>query len=311
MVSCDLALISRELLHMVRRGRKSVCRTWTRRRYSSMPHNIYCGTPYAIKYWVCTDRSHNGKVSPIDGGYVGMPGPSAANWYYQGFLQIAINGRDIGTTPISSMLVAENDRRAIVNMVWHDEAANVRLRFLALPHDNLFTECIDPKREIKSVQLTLKCYPSGFPAADGRTGARRIQTPSLLLKPQPERSETLPAKDNWWCVYYDEIYDVANHEGDGPCGLLALPEEIKEFKLLVGSYLIQTDLTYPARARRIRLALWDFTGKTNACVLQRMPTRARRYARSWPRWISRRRRSRKSIWPRCGLNCGAQPLCRR
>ena len=89
--------------------------------------NIYCGTPYAIKYWVCTDRSHNGKVSPIDGGYVGMPGPSAANWYYQGFLQIAINGRDIGTTPISSMLVAENNRRAIVDMVWHDEAANVRL----------------------------------------------------------------------------------------------------------------------------------------------------------------------------------------
>ena len=121
----------------------------------------------------------------------------------------------------------------------------------------------------------------------------------------------MPAKDNWWCVYYDEIYDVANHEGDGPCGLLALPEEIKEFKLLVGSYLIQTNLTYPAGARRIRLALWDFTGKTNACVLQRMPTRTRRYARSWPRWISRRRRSGNSIWPRCGLNCSAQPLCRR
>lgn len=239
--------------------------------------SIYCGTPYVIEYRVCTDKSHNGKVAPVyDGGYIGMPGPSSANWYCQGFLQIAINGRDIGTTPLSSMLVAENDRRAIVDLVWRDEAADVRLRFLALPnHDNLFTEiALDPKREIQSVHLTLKCYPSDFPAALGRAGARRIQTPSVLLKPEPARWETVSAKDNWWCVYYDEIFDVANHEGDGPCGLLALPEEVKDFKLLVGGYMMQTDLTYPAGTRRIRLALWDFTGQTNASVLQRMPARA-------------------------------------
>jgi len=239
--------------------------------------NIYCGTPYTIEYRVCTDKSHNGKVGPLyDGGYIGMPGPSGANWYYQGFLQIAINGRDIGTTPISSMVVAENDRRAIVDMVWHDEAADLRLRFLVLPyHDNLFTEIsLDPKQEINSVQLTLKCYPSGFPSYENRVGARRIKTPSVLLKPEPERWETVSAGDNWWCVYYDEIYDVANRQGDGPCGLLVLPEEVKEFSLLVGGYMMQTNLTYPAGTRRIRLALWDFTGRTNADVLERMKVRA-------------------------------------
>ena len=238
--------------------------------------SILCGgVNYVLHYAVCIDKAHHGKVAPIcDDNWLGMTSPSAANWFYQGFLNIIVDGRDIGTTPLSSMLVSESQKRAIVDMVWHDEAADVRLRFLALPqHDNLFAEiALEPKQEIKSLQLYLKCYPSYFTAYNHREGARRIQTPAALLV--PDQSVTLPAKDNWWCVYYDRIFDVAKGEGDGPCGLLLLPEEVKTLTLDVGGYMIGTRITYPAAARRIRLALWDFTGKTNASVLARMKTAA-------------------------------------
>ncbi len=231
---------------------------------------ILCGQAnYAIRYCACADKAHKGKVAPME-GYIGMPQPSAANWYHSGFLFLLLDGRDIGTTPLSSMLVAQHDRRAILDMVWHDEAADVRVRFLGLPqHDNLYCEiAIEPKREIKSVELRLRCYPSFFTAAYHRDGARRIQTPARLI--EQGRPATLPAKDAWWSLYYDEVFDVAKGEGDGPCGLLLIPEETGQIGFNPGSYAVDTRIAYLPQTRRIRLAFWDFMGKTNADALARL-----------------------------------------
>jgi hypothetical protein len=88
------------------------------------------------------------------------------------------------------------------------------------------------------------------------------------------RSVTLPAKDNWWGVYYDEVFDVAKGEGDGPCGLLLVPDGATQIALEPGSYGVGTRIAYAPHVRRIRLAFWDFTGKTNAGALARVRTGA-------------------------------------
>jgi hypothetical protein len=181
-----------------------------------------------------------------------------------------LNGHDIGTTPLSSMVIADRDCRAVLDMVWHDELASVRVRFLLLPHhDHLDCEIgIEPKKEIRSIDIRLNCYPSFFTAAYHRDGARRIQTPGVLVT--EGQRVTLPVRDHWWAVYYDDIFDVANGEGDGPCGLLFLPEEAGEISFDAGSYGVGTRIRYRPESRRIRLAFWDFTGKTNRAALARV-----------------------------------------
>jgi len=235
---------------------------------------ILCGKAnYGVRYGVCDDKAHGTKVVPLE-GYIGMPQPSAANWYHGGFLFVVLNGHDIGTTPLSSMSIAQHEGRAILDMVWHDELASVRVRFLGLPdHDNLYCEiAIEPKQPIRSVAVRLRCYPSFFTAAYRRDGARRIQTPTALVA-QGQRA-TLPAKESWWALYDDDVFDVAKGEGDGPCGLLLLPEEATEVSFSPGSYAVGTEIVYPAQTRRVRLALWDFRGRTNAEALARLRTGA-------------------------------------
>jgi hypothetical protein len=224
---------------------------------------------YKIRYGACVDKEHGGKVAPLE-GYLGMPEPTSCNWYHSGFLWITVNGKDIGSTPLSSMTAAERGPRGILDLVWHDEQATVRTRFLGLPqHDNLYLEvAIDPKQEIKSLGLRLTCYPSYFTHYNRREGARRIQTPKTLVLQGQQL--TLPARDNWWGLYCDEIFDVANGEGEGPCGLLLMPEEAGEITLQPAGYAVGTQITYPPQTRRIHLALWDFKGQTNAQALARL-----------------------------------------
>lgn len=228
---------------------------------------------YTIRHCVCTDQAHGGQVAPLE-GYIGMPQPNACNWYHSGFLFISVNGRDVGTTPLSSMLVAESGKRAVLDLVWHAEQGPVRARFLGLPgHDCLFCEiAVEPKTTPSSLAVRLNCYPSFFTAAYHRDGARRVQTPQTRVE-QGQRV-TLPAREHWWCAYYDEVFDPAGGEGDGPCGLLMLPEEVGEIAFDPGGYAVGTRITCPPGVRRLRLAFWDFKGHGNAAAISGLRARA-------------------------------------
>ncbi len=229
---------------------------------------------YRIAWKACVDPAHGGRVAPIE-GYVGMPGPSSANWYHSGFLFIRLNGRDIGTTPLSSMMAVESGpERAILDLVWHDEAANIRARFVGLPgYDCLLCEiAIEPLTPITSVGLELRCYPSYFTAWNHRDGARRIQTPSRLV--EQGEDVTVPLAENWWAVYYDEVFDVAKGEGAGPCSMLIVPPEGGEVRFAPGGYSVTTGITLPADTTRVRMAFWDHNGVTNADALALVAGRA-------------------------------------
>lgn len=228
---------------------------------------------YEIKYTACTDKSHAPGVAPVE-GYLGMPRPCSCNWYHGGFFCLAINGRDIGTTPLSSMTVAERGERAILDLVWHARPADVRVRFLGLPgHDGLFCRVeLDPNEPIRSVEVRLSCYPSYFTSHNQRHGARRIRTPAAVV--EEGKTATLPARANWWALYYDEVFDTARGEGEGPCAMLMLPGQAEETSFKPGGYGVGTTIRYPAGTRRLDLIFWDFKGMTNAEALARMQSGA-------------------------------------
>ena len=230
---------------------------------------------YVVKYCACVDEAHGEEAAPIE-GYIGMPAPSPANWYHGGFLCVSVNGQDIGRARLSNMLVAESGARGLVDMVWHHAPADVRVRFLALPEDDklLVEIALDPKTEVQSLEVRATCYPSYFTSWNHRDGARRVRTPSSLV--QQGETAALPAADHWWLAYYDEVFDVAKGEGDGPCGMLVLPDEAQELAVQCTDYPVNTTISFRPELRRLHLAFWDWTGRSNADVLGAMPAAAAR-----------------------------------
>lgn len=230
---------------------------------------------YAIRYCACVDEAHGGQAAPIE-GYIGMPAPSSANWYHSGFLFILLNGEDIGVARLSSITAVETGERAILDLVWPHRLANVRARFLGLPgEDKLLVEiALEPQGQIESITVRARCYPSFFTAWHKRQGARRAQTPSCLVREGEDRE--LPAEGNEWVLHYDEVFDVARGEGEGPCAMLVRPDEARTVRLAPGGYAVDTEVRYRPELRRLHLAFWDLAGRTNAEALKAMPQAAQR-----------------------------------
>ncbi len=208
--------------------------------------------------------------TPGKGGYcMGMPGPVATGWYCYGFLKFALNGQEASTTRASGMFAAEQGRRAILDSIWHMNAADVRVRFLGLPgRDLLFCEMtVDPRQTIKSLGLTAMCIPAYFTSAYGqREQARFVQTPSLLIREEEGRRDIrLVPKDNWWLLYGDDYFDVAKtRESDGPCAMMVLPEDVATLTIPALSYGVTTTVSVAPATRTIRMAFWKMKGRTNA-----------------------------------------------
>jgi hypothetical protein len=227
---------------------------------------------YAIRETYRYNSEAPNQVHPGE-GYIGMPAPTSQNWYHGGFFFIQVNGRDV-PIPASSMMTVETGDRAILDMVYHHEAANVRARFFGLPgEDWLGCEVtIEPTGEITSLGIKLRCYPSFFTSHFKREGARRIKTPSTLVVQDTEAEG--PLTDHWWAIYYDEIFDVAKGEGAGPCAMLALPVEGATVRFDPGDYAVGTSMTFPPETRTLRFAFWDLKGWTNADALASIRERA-------------------------------------
>lgn len=224
---------------------------------------------YAVSYKAAYDESQPERAFPIE-GYIGMPSPCSSNWYHGGFLFVILDGQDIGNTPISSVTGAERGARGIVDMVWRHTLGDVRVRFLGgAGRDHLLCEvAVEPKQPLKSIAVKLRCYPSFFTSWHKRVGARRVQTPSSLIV--EGKKFTASASTDWWAVYYDEVFDVAKGEGEGPCAMLLLPEEAGDIRFAPGDYAVETLIDYPPDRRRLHLAFWEFRGAANAEALERL-----------------------------------------
>ncbi|MCK5803790.1 MAG: hypothetical protein KAI66_13195 [Lentisphaeria bacterium] len=228
---------------------------------------------YGISYKAGYREDRPGKAFPLE-GYIGMPSPTACNWYHSGFLDIRVNGRSIGATALSSFTIVERGKRGIADLVWHAEQASVRVRFVMLPGtDALFCEItIETPKPTDRVELALRCYPSFFTSHHKRVGARLIQTPEAQIK-EGEKSD-LPMKGNEWALYSDGVFDVDRGEGRGPCALL-LPSCTRTVHFAPGGYSVETRIECTPGTQTVRMAFWDWKGLTNAQASAKMPDEAR------------------------------------
>lgn len=230
---------------------------------------------YQIKYRACVDASHAG-VRAFDEGYIGMPGPTAANWYHTGFFHIEINGEQLGIHPLTDMRVTESGGRGAFHMVWDTPHYVARLQFVLAPGaDHLLSQLRwqpKPGHTVDLVKVRLTCYPSFFTAARNRQGDRTLITPRTSVH-ETAGVKLVPAQDTY-LLYTDTVFDVANGEGAGPCAMLFLPEQIAAGSVRVASYPVQTMLEAASDTHRLRFAFWDFTGKTNAEAQSRLTEHA-------------------------------------
>lgn len=232
---------------------------------------------YRVRYTVKLDPAQPDRAFPSE-GYIGLPVPCSCNWYHSGFLFVIVNGHDIGPTKLHRGYVSESGSRAIADLVWDAPPAVVRIRFTGLPNDDklLCEIALEPKEEIKSIALTLRCYPSFFTSWHKRNGDRKIMTPSATFN-QGEKTGG-PVEQHSYAVYYDTIFDVAKGEGDGPCAVMLSPEAMRTVQFDIGSYAVTTNIACDPQARSLRLAVWEFPKVANETVLTSFRERAAGWA---------------------------------
>lgn len=220
---------------------------------------------YAFAYSGCYDPSH-GDVHPSAEGHFGMPEPWSGNFYAGGFLEVFINGKDAITYTLTDMRVLEAGDRGSFQAVWAHPDGDVGLRVMMLPGGNHVLCDLSWKPRtvgaIKTVKMTLRCYPSFFTSFNHRQGERHCQTPRIDQK-EPQTLEIVPDKDTY-LYYYDAIFDTAKGEGNGPCAAIIAPEGVAGGKVAIGDYAEMTEINCKPEAGHVRFALYDFFGHTNA-----------------------------------------------
>jgi len=220
---------------------------------------------YTFRYSGCVDPSHGDKRPSAEGNF-GMPEPTPANWYWGGFLRLLINGVDAVNYRVEDWKVTESGARGAFQAIFAHPDAEVCIRMMMLPGSRCAMARIQWKPRvgvtIKTVVAELRCYPSFFTAARRRNGERHCVTPRIDT-PEPQTLQIDPATDAW-LLFKDNVFDVANGEGDGPCAALLDPRTIAGGRVSVGGYAVMTTLDCRPDAGDMRVGLYDFTRWTNA-----------------------------------------------
>lgn len=224
---------------------------------------------YDVRYCSCWDPAHAPGVGYLE-GTIGLPGPSAANWYHGGFLHLFINGQNLGVTKLGDMWVSEQGSRGSLRMFWDTPAAAVLISFLTLAGDDrLFVQInLTPHTEIKELKLALQAYPSFFTYANRRPGDRKCLTATQTYD-QGAKADLDVGRQSWLALY-DTIFDPDKGEGDGGCAVLWRPEQMQAASLSLGDYGTTINLQCQPDVRQLRLVFWDFNRRGNATALRRL-----------------------------------------
>lgn len=226
-----------------------------------------------LQYTVAHDEKQPGVAIPGE-GYIGMPKPVSCNWYHGGFFDLVINGESIGTTPIHSLVGRGVGGRGQVDFVFDTPLSLVRIRFVALAgSDALYCQALlEPKAEITSLRLLLRCYPSAFVS----NADRHVLTATRDLA-QGERVELDVANESW-LLYYDRIFDAGHvsptRTGVGPCSVLWPGTQVDKVGFTVASYGIETAMDIKPEVRDLRLVFFDYAGTTNKAAVADLRRRA-------------------------------------
>ena len=230
---------------------------------------------YGFIHSFCAAPSHKGtRLKPFSLS-LGMDMPVMQNWSYQDFLDVLLDGESIGDTAAAFTVTGSGKERAEIIMTVPHEKATVTITFSAESQNVRLpvTITIEPKRELRAVQVCLRCYPNEY-AAPCELGKslrdRHIATTSRsesIRGTEPTKTITLGGNEPW-IIYYDAAFDKgvtrtladgkSARTGAGPCALAYIPAETRDVTVHLGGYNIDTFLSYPPATKKLHLLLWDF-----------------------------------------------------
>jgi len=236
---------------------------------------------YGLRYSVAHDDKRPGVAIPGE-GYIGMLHPSGQNWYAGGFFDLWINGKSIGSTPIHSLVGRSAGKRGYVDFVFDTSLCVARIRFVTIAgSDTMYCQTrLEPKTQIKSLRVVLRCYPSAFVSKFDR----HVLTPVRDIG-QGERAE-LELAQEWWLLFYDRIFDAGHvspsRTGVGPCSVLWPGGQTTKVSFTVGSYGTSTAMGLKPALRDFRFVFFDYAGKKNATAIADLRQRADGLLRELP-----------------------------
>lgn len=224
---------------------------------------------YRLNYNVCLERAaHPGAVDlwPREGGTgVGLSGPTSANFYSGGFLDLLID--DVSVGPWQAAIERLQWPTAVgYRFTWRPPQVEAVVEFIGMQGADhvLLRGRVQAQRFVDTITVTTRCFPSAFAEPRERavvTGEGEFGVDSTVnLGPEAP-----------WVFFLDRRYDeaVLPAESSGPCALLFDPEQIRRAQVQVGNYQITTTLELQAGQTEFGLALWEFANVSNAEALAR------------------------------------------
>ena len=183
---------------------------------------------------------------------LGMPEPSGANWYFQGFFNWHFDGESLYNRPASMRVVRDHGSDGVVEYAWDTPNARATIRFaLVAGCDKLlmFGSC-EPKKPIADNRLVVTCYPTGFAEPRNRsvtTAARTVDAGGQV---------TLDLARERWVLYEDT---TPGRPGSGSAGLIiGTPDSFRSVSVPVGSYGITSTFTLKPEQQSFALGFYDF-----------------------------------------------------
>ncbi|HEY3396118.1 MAG TPA: glutamine amidotransferase [Armatimonadota bacterium] len=209
---------------------------------------------------------------------VGMPQPIQGNWYHGGFFSITGNNLNLTATE-PTVETIETGAQGVLDFTWEHALAKVRVRFvLQSGSDHLLMEVRwEPKPDLKTLAISLSCYPEGFRVSEpDRLAGVKLDRHMLTADRDVEQVQTvdLNLATEWWQYYQDNTLEKSPTYGLGGAALVVLPEELDKVTAQITDYPVVINLNPQVARGRCRLALWDFNGTANSAALKTLKDEA-------------------------------------
>jgi hypothetical protein len=213
---------------------------------------------YTLSYDIVELKDAPGKVGStkwaftIDYVPLGLPGPSQAGWYWQGFFMWTVDGEGLKDYPARFRVIHESGPDAMVEYAWDTPKAIASARFaLTAGSDKLlFFGRYEPKGEVKESKLRLMCYPATFE----KPWNRRVTTAERSL----ESGGGVPldlAREKW--VLFEDVTEGRPAAGSSGL-LLGDTSAFSQVTVDAGGYAEYANLTLAPGRRSFALGLYDF-----------------------------------------------------
>ncbi len=208
----------------------------------------------------CTLQSEQFRSKHIT---LGMSSPAKANWYYQSFISIRVDGMSIHDIPATFREVRPFGPDTLLEGTWATPKGPVYLRLLLRSRDDklLMQVALAPETKAERLDLSLSAYPQGFKKPWERrmsTATRNVEAPASVVLDK--------AKEPWSLFYDNRMQSVKTSVG--PCGLVYVPDEVDAAVVNLGTYNVSTTLKGKAGGRKITVGAWDFTPQHEAAPIR-------------------------------------------